>query len=452
MGYHARLSPSSASRWTDCTASIGAQEGFPNTTNEASRHGTCCHQLSAECLEHNTDPSTYLGRVMWFPAGGREDWREAFGEDTVLEAEVVVTDEMVEASQAYISFVRQQVQLLGAELIVEQQVPIGHVTGEPDARGTADTVMLAGEALVTIDAKFGRGKVYAYDVIEPAGYDVLTGEPKPPVLRMNLQLALYLLGSYEKYGLMGSFTRAKGVIVQPYLNHVSEYECSIEELLALGEWLSERAETTRTNPSFKPSNKNCFFCKAKFDCHARTALVLSEALDGFDDVDPEVKPTPKPIKLPDLGRLYSVVPLIRSWCDDIEKKTFNSVESGVTVIGDDGKPMKLVEGRKGHRQWDDAVEIENMLKTMRLAHGEMYVSRIISPSEAEKLAPKTKKKRGQPVEEKSVIGKTQWGRLQEHIVIPDGKPTLALGSDPRQPMKSASDMDDVTSADNSDLF
>lgn len=63
--YHAKLSPSSADRWTSCTASINAQEGIPNTNSDASRDGTCCHQILAECLENpELDLQSYLGRVM----------------------------------------------------------------------------------------------------------------------------------------------------------------------------------------------------------------------------------------------------------------------------------------------------------------------------------------------------------------------------------------------------
>jgi hypothetical protein len=66
MGYHAKLSPSSAHRWTECTASINAQEGIPNKNSEASMQGTCCHQISAEHLDQLEPLPSYLGRKMIF--------------------------------------------------------------------------------------------------------------------------------------------------------------------------------------------------------------------------------------------------------------------------------------------------------------------------------------------------------------------------------------------------
>ena len=65
--YHAKLSPSSAHRWTSCTASVGAQDGVPNEGNEAARRGTACHQMLEEMLlTPSIDPQSYLGRTLTF--------------------------------------------------------------------------------------------------------------------------------------------------------------------------------------------------------------------------------------------------------------------------------------------------------------------------------------------------------------------------------------------------
>lgn len=459
--YHALLSPSSASRWTECTASVEAQRGRPNTTSEASRHGTCGHQLSAECLESGADPQGYLGWTMVFWEGiddsgdtkSGEDWITAFagglphgGREV---ARVVVDEALVEACVKYVNFVRQLVSDTGGQLIVEQQVPIGHITGEEGARGTSDVVILAGDTLITVDAKFGRGRVNAYEVIEDATYDPITEEAIPPVLRMNLQLAFYLLGSYEKYGLMADFTKCKAIIVQPFLNHVSEYGCSMEELLGLGEWLKARAEDTRKRPEFKPSSDNCFFCKAKFDCHARSVAVLSTCMDGFEDVD---SARPKPVTLPKLGSLYDKVQMIRDWCDDVEQKTMDELMAGRPVVRGDGTKFKIVEGKKGNKVWDNPAQVEEMFAAMRYKDDVIYKKTLITPSAAEKIAEK-KGSRSDPSKPKKPIGKIHWSRLEEHIRQPDGKPTIALQTDPRPVYVIKTDgFGDVNPTDNSDLF
>lgn len=430
--YHAKLGPSSAARWTDCTASIAAQEGRPNTSNPASRMGTCGHQLSAECLEFGFDPETYLGRVMGFPADGREDWQDKLPFGTVVEHTVTVDQDLIDLSTAYINFVRGYLEDNPGQLLVEQSVPVGHITGEVDARGTTDTAILGSEKLLTvIDLKLGRGRVNAYDVLSAAGIDPLSGEAIPARYRMNLQLALYALGALEQFGALAEFDRVRVIIVQPAISHVSEYECSVDELQRLGQWIAERAELTRTDPEFVPSNKNCFFCKAKAECHARAKLVLETCLDGFDEVTD--KPVAKPIEVPALGKLYGSLDLIRSWCDDVEEKIVGELKAGKTVFGPDGWPMKFVEGRKGHKTWANPEQVEELVAGWHITGDPMHTTSLISPSQAEKLA---KAKKG----DEPVIGPRRWNRLTELITQPPGKPTLALGTDPRPTLPSLSDM------------
>lgn len=446
MAYHAQLSPSSAHRWTECTASIKAAYGLRDDGSEAARLGTTGHQLSAECLEFGFAPQDYLGKVMQFwghpeSESNGEDWLEHFNDacDPCMEFthQVVVDQEMVDACQMYVNYVEQQAELLGGTLYVEQRVPIGHITGEEGAGGTSDVVMAAPKLLTTIDLKLGRQKVMAYDVVVPAHEDIITGEPVPEVLRMNLQLALYLLGSLKKYP--GDYTHVKAVIVQPHLQHVSEYGCPIEELLALGEWLKTRAEATRTARVFAPSAENCHFCKARFTCQAREHEVLSTALVGFDDVD---HASPAPIRMNMLGSLYDKVGMIQGWCKDVLIRTFEELSAGHPVMRNDGLQYKLVTGKKGDREFDDAVAAETLMKSFRLKQDEMYTRKLITPTAAEKLSKPTKQ--GRKVIAPPILTPIQWAKLEAHITQSPGSPTIALETDPRPAIKvDAVDFDDV---------
>ena len=460
MSYHAKLSPSSAKRWTDCSASIGAQQGLSDDGSEAARLGTCAHQLSAECLEHGAHPQTYLGRTLIFWYCAEDDKRgEIWHDDPAFykmsmvlahpEHQVVVTQEMIDACATYINFVREQVELSGAKLYVEQRVPIGHITGEYDdgkpAGGTSDVVMTAGRTLTTVDAKFGRQKVMAYEVMQPAGTDIISGEPTAEIVQINLQLALYLLGSLEKYP--GDYDTVKAIIVQPFLNHVSEYSCSVGELLKVGEWLKERAEATRSAPVFAPSQDNCHFCKARMTCKAREGVVLSTALAGFDDID---LAQPSPIRVNHLGSLYEKVGMIQAWCKDVQIRVFDDLQAGKPVMRNDGLQYKLVVGKKGNRAFDDEAEAEKLLKSFRLKFDEMYTSSLISPAAAEKLA-QVKKGATEPPD----ISAKQWLKLEQRITQPEGSPTVALETDPRPAIvKAPLGFDDVPedADDCADLF
>jgi hypothetical protein len=143
--YHARLSPSGAYRWTECTASPGASDGLPNDGSEAARVGTCCHQIQEECLLNpDRDLMSYLGRVMDFYADGPEVWRDDPTPrcDNQLQHSVEVTEEMLDAVASALAFITEQVELLGGHLLVEQRVPIGQFTGEEGATGSADVIIL----------------------------------------------------------------------------------------------------------------------------------------------------------------------------------------------------------------------------------------------------------------------------------------------------------------------
>lgn len=455
--YHAKLSPSSAKRWVSCTASIDAQDGLSDDGSEAARLGTTGHQLSAECLEHGSEAQSYLGSrmVFWANIFGKsgEDWADKLNLDGTAfshfkQHEVIVDQDMIDACQSYINFIREQVKLSGATLHVEQRVPIGHITGEEDAGGTSDVVMTTPALLCTADLKLGRQKVMAYDVLAPAGEDIITGEPTPEVVRINLQLALYLLGSLQKYP--GSYTHVKAIIVQPYLHHVSEYSCSVAELLAVGEWLKERAQATRTGKVFAPSQEACHFCRARFTCKAREHDVLSTALVGFDDVD---QAQPAPIQVNHLGSLYDKVGMIQGWCKDVIQHTFDQLTAGHPVMRNDGTRYKLVTGKKGNRKFADEAEAEELLKRMRLKQDQMYTRTLITPAAAEKLAEPTKK--GKTIIAPPVLSERQWAKLEAHIVQAPGSPTIALETDPRPAIAPATDdFDDVpqVASDCHDLF
>lgn len=457
--YHAKLSPSSADRWTSCTASVGAQEGLPNEGSEAARLGTVCHQICEDVLTVGADPQSYLGRQMLF---WYRDEDVAYGETwsndptwddfpmTIARVQhrVVVTQEMVDAVVSATEYVKSQHALFGGQLYAEQQVPIGHFTGEPDARGTTDVVMLSGTGIHVTDFKFGRHKVHAYEVVTPAYPDIITGETVPEVRRPNLQMACYALGALEKYKEQ-EFTYVTLTIVQPFIGHVSECTFPIEELLAVRDFLAAKAEETRTRPQFVPSSANCHFCRASGNCAAQTKAVVDAALDGFDDVSTASVKKPSDETL---GTLYAVIPLVQNWCKAVEARVRDSLQQGRPVLRNDGLSYKLVEGRSSARQWKDPAAVETTFKQLGLSDELVYVKELISPATAEKLAKAPRVKKGEtPVP--SAINPAQWVELQGLITQGQCQPAIALETDPRPSIAAATDgFDDVPPADNSDLF
>ena len=445
--YHAKLSPSSAHRWSSCTASIAAQEGLPNTSSEASRRGTACHLLLEEMLlDASIEPQSYLARALVFEPEGQR-WGDENGWNP-QRAVVQVDQEIIDIAVTAANYVRERVALTGAEMLVEKAVPIGQFTGEVGATGRTDVTLIYGTTVESVDLKGGRGRVDAYDVITPATTDMITGKPVPEKVRANLQMACYALGTIEELGLLYDIRDVVMTIVQPAIGHLSTYSCSIDELREVEAFLREKAEETRTNPQYVPSQESCHFCRANGNCKAQTEMVVTASLDGFGDAEPSVR-TPADI---DLGEAYRLVPLVSTWLKAVGERMYAALSSGQRIARADGLAYKLVAGKKGARAWTNAAEAEVTLKKMRLKREQMYTESLISPTMAEKLAKAPKAKKGEPTLP-PVLGPTQWKRLQEHITQDEGKPSIALETDPRPPVATALDgFGDVPPADNSDLF
>lgn len=450
MSQHAILSPSSAARWATCTASVGASAGIvvPDEGSEASRLGTCGHQILEDLLnDRGVDPQVFLGREFWFK-GNRSGWPEDLD---IVEPEhrVLVDQELIDAVVTAYNYVVEQAELLGGRIVAEQRVPIGHITGERGAMGTSDVVIEAGDTLCIEDLKLGRRRVDAYDIVQPADVDLITGEMIAEVRRPNLQLSMYALGVLGSKGAEHGFKNVRLVILQPFLNHVSEWSGSVEELMQVGAWLSERADETRNNPQFVPSEKACQWCRASGNCEAQTRMVLEAAVDGFEDVTTAVA---KRAWVTGLGDAYAMIPLVKLWAQAVEERVYEALHCGGQVIRSDGQGYKLVEGRMAPRQWRDEAEAEETLRRMRLKDAQMYKRKLISPTDAEKLAKVKKPKKGE-VAEKPALGTRQWNNLLPLITQGRGQPAVALLSDPRPAVAQASEgFEDQPPADNSDLF
>lgn len=439
MGYHAKLSPSSSSRWRTCTASIAQSAGKPNKGSEASRSGTADHLVSSECLEKNLDPSVYIGRTLLFwehleSDSSGESWSdEAWPNDErVICHQIVIDEDSVARCLAYITFVRDLVATTGGVLMVEQRVPVSQITGEDGATGSSDAVILADKDLIIVDAKFGNGRVNSYEVVKHA-----TAE-SPAIIEPNSQLAMYCHGTVTEHGWMGQFERVRMIIVQPRLNHVSEFSMTVEALETFIQTLRVAAEATRTAPKFLANSDNCFFCPGRIDCPERQRVVLESALGDFTDLD--AVEAPAPVTFFSLGQLYDKVALVAKWCDDMQTQMVETLLAGTPVERPDGTAYKLVAGRRGKRKWTNEVEAEQYLSKLRLSVDQIYTRSLISPTAADELA-HPKQKKGEP-EVKAPIGKTQWTRLAALIEQPAGKPEVALETDKR-PALSISDFEVV---------
>ena len=384
MSAHAQLSPSSAVRWMTCPGSVRMCEGIPDTSSDASLEGTMMHTVSSHCLSRGTDAAGYVGV-------------------TDPETGLILQAEQAQAVQTYVDTVRDICETTGGKLLVEQRLSIWHMTGEEDAHGTADAVILTMDELIVIDAKFGRG--VAVDAEE------------------NPQLMMYAAAAYVEHELAYDFKRVRMMIVQPRLNASPEWTIPVTELNEFMEEVQFSAELTRQpDAPLVPSAKGCQWCRAKATCPAITNRIM----DDFDTVVPETADER------DLARIMANADMIEKWVKAVRAEVERRLLAGEPVPG-----YKLVQGKKGNRQWADPDAAEETLKGMRVKHDQMYDYKLASPTSIEKLA-----KAGD-------VGPRQWAKIQDLITQSEGQPSVAPESDKRPALvtsATASDFDDVTNS------
>lgn len=392
MSAHALLSASSAHRWMACPGSIALCKDLPNKSSSFADEGTAAHEFAAWVLEENIDLESQ------YESGGKAS------------NGVTITDEMVDNVKKYVQLVKDFT--AGGTLLVEKRVDYSDYIGVPNSFGTSDTVIISpdGEEVTIIDLKYGRGVRVDAD--------------------NNPQLMLYALGTINEVSVVyNDIKRVRMVIHQPRLDHISEWDCSIEELMAFAELAKTAADVAISCIEYEdgaclvPGEKQCQWCLAKATCPALSQFVQDTIGAEFTDLTKD--------DMADLSADASLsakmkaIPLIEDFCKAVRAKVESELFAGNSVDG-----FKLVQGRQGARAWTDVVAVEDLMKRMRLKKDEMYDLSLISPTSAEKLFKKNLR---------------QWDKFEEMIVRKDGKPSVAPVSDKRSAMQAnAVDFEDLT--------
>lgn len=402
-----------------CPGKIVLEEGKPNSTSKYAAEGTAAHQVLTWALQEERPAHAYIGRVI-----------EADG--FIFE----VDQDMANHVQVCVDYAND---LKGDDGTIFADIRVNYSsyldTPEHEAWGTADVIVARGTELIVVDFKYGMG--------------VEVDAEKNP------QMSLYGLGALQAYhGLVADFERVRMAISQPRIKSApSEWDCSVEELETWGRSTARSAVNSCKNATvqpdhpdwgdvyLRPSEKACKFCRAKATC----PKLRTEVIDGTFDrqpASPDEFADMTPLSVGDAGMHSDVqwvaaclakVDLIEDWCKAIRAEAERRLLAGAPVPG-----YKLVQGKRGARQWTDAKVAEETLKTMRVKLEDMYDFKLISPTTADKLA------------KAGTIGPRQWPKLQGLITQSEGKPHVAPVSDSRPALvvtPVADDFTDVTTAD-----
>ena len=332
---HALLSPSSAHRWALCPGSVPFTKDIPEERSVYAAEGTLAHALAADML---------LGRDL---TKATEDIKNAGynAEDT----------------RSYVEEYVRYVQALGGELLVEQRLNISDVTGEPEAYGTADTVIIKPRRIAIVDLKYGQGvRVSAVN---------------------NHQLLIYAAAAVRAFDMLGPFDEVELHIVQPRLNNISVETLSmadfLERVAAIQASACEAFDNLKLPPEkwqLNPSAQACEFCKARGTCRAYARFAL-----GTAGVEPPEQGAPS-LTAKELAESYGKLDAVEHWVNAIRREVLARLTDGQEVPG-----YKIVLGREGARKWTDDEAADKVLRRARLTADERYTKKVISPTAVEKL-------------------------------------------------------------------
>lgn len=242
---HALFGASSAHRWLACPGSLLLEKDLPDTSSASAAEGTLAHELAelkARNYFNHLDVSkkkiTYAVKKM----KENELW----------------DDEMLTHTDTYIDYIRDvsiklpsnPVYYIEHKVHYRECMPEGY---EEDGFGTADCVLIQGNSLYVLDFKYGKS---------PDGR--VSAEKNP-------QMMLYALGVYEACRVIFLIKDIHLAIIQPRLpDGISEWSCSLDELLEFRDYVKERAKTAVSgNGEYHPGSKTCKYCRAGARCWAR---------------------------------------------------------------------------------------------------------------------------------------------------------------------------------------
>lgn len=407
---HAELGGSTCPRWVPCPGSIELCRDIPETTSDYADEGTAAHKLGEMALKQGKAVSHWLGTSI-----------EVHGKNWM------VTDEMIEAVQHFVTTVRLE-RKKGCELFVEQKFDLAAL----------DPAFAGLEMFGTNDACISEvlGKLTIYDYKH--GQGVLVN------VRGNYQLMFYALGAYLKLNAMHDIIEL--VVVQPRCSHVDgpirRWQITPEELMdwAYNVLLPAAKETQQPGAKLNPGHWcSDYFCPAQATCPALYEKSLELARHDFGSLE-----APERMGIQEVSEALK----LREYFNSVISPFFNKVadhakaemQRGVVVPG-----FKLVKGRAGNRQWID----ENLVRNLVIGYGEnnIYQPRqLLSPAQMEKVIKKIDKSRG--------IKKHNPNDLYGHLITraPPGV-SIAPESSSKQALIPSIQSDfDVISDDFEDLF
>lgn len=374
------LNPSSAERWTTCTASpkfvFDNWDKLPPHDTFFNQEGTSAHEVAAAFLEdREPDPA---------------------------KCPVPVDSDMRWHGWNYAEYV-QGLLKPGGKLLVEHKLPLFYMPGR---NAVIDVAVLNPDEVHIVDLKYGAGiPVDPEENLQEIIYArtvTYSHVPKSTGIPVHLHI-------YQPRGRDNGGEPAK------------HWETTWLGITERGAKLAEIAQTIiahaegsgRHTVEFAPSKKTCQWCPAKGFCEARRHT-LTKGIEALAVIEPGPKHLP-PVASVSVKQLQAILQHgseIKKWLSDAEDYALQFMKGGSKIPG-----FKLVLSRGGNRFWSNPkAAAKLMLENTILKKDEVFEQKVIGPAAAEKLLGKQKFDAG----------------LMNLIARPPGVPVIAPVADKRE--------------------
>lgn len=338
---HAKLSASGSHRWLNCTASVKAEEPFPNSTSEYAEEGTLAHELADICLSNNKKASDYINTTI-----------EAYSNDKLID--IVVDEDMARFVDVYIDYVKS---FENEETKLYSETKVDFSNFVEDGFGTVDSAIV----------DFETGICHIFDLKYGQGIEVSAVE--------NTQAMLYALGFFSELECLEVIKSFKLHIVQPRKFNISEWDINVVDLLNFGKYARKQSKIALSDQAtFNAGEKQCKFCKAKHSCPALKEKTEATIKEDFKDLTKINYLTED-----DLNYIMNNKKLIEDFLNAVEDR----VKNLIIEEGKDIKDWKIVAGRSTTKWTDEAEEY------LSKKYGDnVYEKKLIGITKAKKVVDK----------------------------------------------------------------
>lgn len=432
--------------------------------------------------------------------------RKAKGDLAEISYDIVRDEDMFAYVREYVEWCAA----LPGEHYIEQRVDFSRLTPIPNQGGTTDHTAVVPGVLTVSDLKMGKGvRVQAayVDLMDP---QAIFQQPDGSwTFNGNPQAMLYALGTFYEWDWLYHFKIIVIRICQPRLGIFETWETTREELLQFASFVQARAAAAWVVDAPRtPSEKGCQWCKVRGDCPAIMAWTLALHGDKMDDVkveprlwyhpesdclftdwqqpdDPlceDVTGIPWAEERAEAQRVrggviegsYTVqqmtaaaeqfvsdgrndfeprVPAAKLDTEALEKllrwrktveRYFSDVELELTNRALAGVPLntfKLTTSRTNRKFADHADTVKYARRKLNLEVDDLYKETLLTPAQMEEL-----------IHRKLKVTKPKAKQMIEELVIqPRGRDTLAPIADPRKALQPPTDVFDGVVAEDDSL-